>query len=202
MPPPVKGIFISNLKPLSCTGEVIMNCPVCKGYALNVSKLEKGLVAHSCNKCGGSCIGSYHYWQWKDKTGKSLEEKPASDGVDLPSIDSTKAKTCPECDRFLRHFPVGHDIEFGLDRCGNCGGTWLDQNEWKMLKSRNLHDDIHQIFSHIWQAQAKDQEHQKVMDDFYKQKFGESDFEKFKEIKTWLGNHDLQSELKAFLKLG
>jgi Zn-finger nucleic acid-binding protein len=178
-----------------------MQCPVCKNYSLAADEPEKGLITQHCSHCGGRWIASYQYWKWKEASGKSLPEKPAEAGEALPVEDSTQAKLCPECGHFLRRYPVGHGIAFGLDRCGNCGGTWFDHNEWENLKRRNLHDDVHKIFSEIWQSQVRDTEHQQAMTAFYREKFGEADYQKMLEIKEWIDNHPHQAELKAFLHL-
>ena len=178
-----------------------MLCPVCKERALAVCEVESGLSSQECPGCKGRWIASFQYWKWRDASGKSLQEKPAPDGGDVPVADSTGAKLCPECGHFLRHFPVGHGIEFGLDRCGNCGGMWFDANEWDVLKGRNMHDDVHKIFSEVWQRQVRDEEHQAAMEAFYKDKFGADGYQKAQEIKDWIDTHPHKAELRAFLGL-
>ena len=177
-----------------------MHCPVCKNYSLAADEPEEGLAAQSCSHCQGRWIASFQYWKWKDASGKSLPEKPADPSGELPVQDNKKAKLCPECGHFLRQYPVGHAMAFGLDRCGNCGGVWFDQNEWETLKSRNLHDDVHKIFSQIWQSQVRNEEYQQAMTAFYLKKFGEADYQKVLEIKEWIANHPHQAELRAFLQ--
>ncbi len=78
---------------------------------------------------------------------------------------------------------------------------WFDQNEWEVLKSRNLHDDVHKVFSEIWQRQLKDEEHQVALDTFFKQKFGTEDYKKALETKNWLNAHPDSAALRAFLGL-
>lgn len=178
-----------------------MKCPVCKNYTLAVKELEQNLSSQQCPQCGGRWVGSFQYWKWHETSGKSLTETPASDGSELPVKDSTKAKLCPECGHFLKRHPVGHGINFGLDRCGNCGGMWFDQNEWETLKKQNLHDNVHKIFSEIWQHQLRDLEHQAAMETFYKEKFGANDYSKALEIKNWFDAHPNKIALRAFLGL-
>ncbi len=176
-----------------------MLCPVCKNCSLRAQEIDPGLTSSHCPDCGGRWIASYQYWKWREKTGKSLAEKPTEAGIKPPVKDSAAAKLCPECGHFLRRFPVGHGIEFTLDRCGNCGGTWFDANEWETLKSRNLHDDVHKIFSEIWQKQIRDEAHQATMETFYRQKFGDDGYQKAKSMKAWIQSHPHQAELRAFL---
>lgn len=178
-----------------------MLCPVCKNYSLTSYEVESGLSSQQCSNCGGQWIASFQYWKWRDASGKSLTESPAADSGQCRAEDNTSAKLCPECGHFLRRFPVGHGIEFGLDRCGNCGGMWFDANEWEVLKGRNLHDDVHKIFSEVWQKQVRDEEHLAAMEAFYKEKFGEGGYQKAQEIKTWIETHPHNAELRAFLGL-
>lgn len=178
-----------------------MKCPICKNYALVVKALEQNLSSQQCPHCNGRWIGSFQYWKWRDASGKSINENTVSDSSDCSAKDSTGAKLCPECGHFLRRYPVGHGIAFGLDRCGNCGGMWFDQNEWEMLKKQNLHDDVHKIFSEIWQRQLRDEEHQAKMETFYKEKFGPDDYQKARDIKHWVDTHPNNTALRAFLGL-
>lgn len=157
-------------------------------------------MALECNKCRGRWLGSYHYWKWRDKQGKSLPELPKAERADLPVADSQAAKLCPECGHILIRYPVGYEIDFQLDRCGNCGGVWFDKNEWEVLESRNLHDDVHKIFSAVWQAAVRKETHEKTMQEFYREKFGAADYQKIQEIKSWINNHRLSHELYAFLR--
>lgn len=178
-----------------------MKCPVCKNYALAVKELEQNLSSQQCPNCNGRWIGSFQYWKWRDASGKSLTENSSSGGSELQVMDSSKAKLCPECGHILRRYPIGHDIAFGLDRCGNCGGIWFDQNEWETLKKQNLHNDVHKIFSEIWQRQLRDLEHQASMEAFYKDKFGPNDYPKALDIKNWIDTHPNNIALRAFLGL-
>ena len=176
-----------------------MNCPVCKSIILSRKELETHLQAYECDSCRGRWIASYQYWKWKESSGSRLPDPPAPQQDDLPVHDSTAAKLCPECGHFLRRYPVGEGLDFSLDRCGNCGGTWFDKNEWEILKSRGLHDNVHKIFSEIWQHRIRDDQRRQAADQMYRDKFGTEDYEKIKQIREWIQAHPQQSELLAFL---
>lgn len=177
-----------------------MYCPICKHTAMHRNQLEADLTAYECSQCSGRWIASYQYWQWQEKSGKSLLASSASDNTSLAVQDNPKAKLCPECGHFLRRFPVGHGVEFLLDHCGNCGGIWFDKNEWEVLKSCGLHDDVHKIFSEIWQNQVRQEQQTRAVEEMYKTRFGPADYAKITDIKQWLQTHPLRSELLAFLK--
>ena len=176
-----------------------MQCPICKDQTLHAKQVEDGLNAFQCGKCAGRWIGSFHYWKWKDASGKTISDDSTASDNKLPVNDNKSAKLCPECGSFLRHFPVGHGVEFGLDRCGNCGGMWFDENEWESLKREKLCEDTHKIFSQIWQNQVRSDQHQSALKDLHIEKFGQADYNKILDVKEWISNHPLQSELRAFL---
>ncbi|MBN2210229.1 MAG: zf-TFIIB domain-containing protein [Sedimentisphaerales bacterium] len=176
-----------------------MQCPVCKTSVLKHQELESGLKSMFCPGCKGTWIASYQYWLWRDKHGKSLPEIPLAKENDADIHDNITAKLCPECGHFLIRYPVGHGCAFQLDRCGHCGGMWFDCQEWEALKRRNLHDDVHLIFSEVWQHRVRNEERHRDREKFLEQKFGQKDYARIKEIKAWLQNHPQSGELYAFL---
>jgi Zn-finger nucleic acid-binding protein len=166
---------------------------------LEQNEIESNLTALECTNCQGRWIQSFQYWKWRDALGKDVPEELPVQDLQPEVKDSSGGKLCPECGHILIRHPVGHGISFQLDRCGNCGGVWFDKNEWETLKERNLHDDVHLIFSTIWQKQVREEDHKKAMENFYENKFGSADYAKAKEIKSWIDNHTLKSELQAFI---
>src|SRR5215467_10119638 len=129
-----------------------MQCPVCITQSLNPQELETGLLALHCPSCRGNWLPSAHYREWHVEHREHLTEAPV-DPASLPTAhEISRARLCPECGYILLHYKVGHDLKFSLDRCGHCGGVWFDADEWEILRARNLHHDVHFIFSHAWQA--------------------------------------------------
>jgi len=176
----------------------IMHCPVCGTTILSYKQLDEGLEAKECSTCGGHWISSSDYWDWLDKHGETLPEKSFSDILfDIKDLD--KAILCPDCGHILLKFKVGHGIDFFLDHCNSCNGVWLDKNEWNALKDRNLHDEIHRIFTTSWQKQIRKDELANRMEQIYLEKFGNEDYEKVKKIKKWLDSHPRRSTLLAYL---
>jgi Zn-finger nucleic acid-binding protein len=176
-----------------------MNCPVCKATALVAEELEPGLAGLKCRQCGGRWIEGTRYLAWVAAQGQQLAEKPPEEGVELPVAESGKAKLCPECGRFLTRAKVGHALGFHLERCANCGGIWTDANEWEVLKSRNLHDNLHFIFSGAWQADVMRQERERAHEQLLRKKLGEADFAEVKRVRAWLDAHPRRAELYAVL---
>ncbi|HBA86360.1 MAG TPA: hypothetical protein DCZ95_19955 [Verrucomicrobia bacterium] len=175
-----------------------MNCPACKKGPLESSEhveLPKTLL---CPYCQGQWIQASRYWSWVEQHGANLPEKPAPEQVWQP-IDSHRILLCPECGALMMRFKVGHGVGFSIDHCSACGGIWFDRNELEALKDRNLHDDIHFIFSQAWQHQVQSQQNNALYQKRMEQLLGAEDFLEAKRIKGWLSQHPKRSIIQAYL---
>ncbi len=175
-------------------------CPACKKETLAYHQLEANLGASKCTKCAGIWINSTQYEHWLN----ALSQRPstpasADGGVRLSSGERPKAKFCPQCKYILTKYKVGHGVDFSLNRCAHCGGMWFDQNEWEILASRNMHVNVHSIFSASWQQSVRSEEHQAAMTEIWRDLLGEADLAEIKRIKEWLQNHPQAPTLYAFL---
>ena len=94
---------------------------------------------------------------------------------------------------------VGRGAAFEIDRCGGCGGTWLDAREWEALRRLGLHDDIHFIFSAAWQADVAREERERMRDQMLLTKLGEADWAEIQRVREWLLAHRHRDELSAYL---
>jgi Zn-finger nucleic acid-binding protein len=128
--------------------------------------------------------------------------------VDSAVDDSGPGKLCPACGAFLILHKVGCGLAFHLDRCGRCGGTWLDANEWEFLRSRDLHRSLHLVFSESWQRRVRREERTRqyrrvvtsVLDERLRRQCGEPDIERLKRFKQWIDGHPRRRELYAYLE--
>ena len=177
-----------------------MKCPVCKKENFNIREIEKDLNAEFCRECDGKWISSENYEKWLEQHGDTLPELPSKEENDMSIPDFELARLCPQCRRILVKYKVGHGTSFKVDRCGSCAGVWLDANEWDALKSRNLHDELHKVFTDHWQEEVSREETRKALEKIYKEKFGEDDYEKIKSFKLWVNQHKKSSEILAFIK--
>ena len=98
----------------------------------------------------------------------------------------------------MLRYQVGHTLDFAVDQCGHCNGVWLDPDEWKALKQRNLHDEIHLIFSAAWQSQRRKDEAQKLLSGIYAESFG-TDYDKIRQVKAWLDAHPERRRIIDYL---
>lgn len=180
-----------------------MNCPICKNAPLSADWPEPELETQQCAQCGGRWLSSEAYWRWREPRGpQSLPERAVGEVATFLVEEARQGKLCPECGAILLPYKVGHDTGFSLDRCGHCGGVWLERNEWETLQSRNLHDDIHLFFAAPWQAQVFQEERHAAREVLLLEKFGESDLAEARRIKAWIDGHPRRDELLAFLTYG
>jgi Zn-finger nucleic acid-binding protein len=176
-----------------------MECPVCKKSGTCSSiELEDGLNASVCNDCGGHWISHTNYAAWLDTHSETLPEKPFLE-VEFDVKDVQDAKLCPDCGRILLKYRVGHGLDFFIDHCPGCGGVWLDSNEWQALQEKNLHDEIHRIFSTTWQRQIRGEQMHEKLDQVYSARFGPDTYERLKEMRTWIQEHPHPRAMLAFL---
>ena len=106
---------------------------------------------------------------------------------------------CPECRFRMVKYLVGRGLDFTVDHCAGCKGIWLDRNEWEALKKRNLHDDLHGIFTQFWQAGAQREQRKKRLRQIYLDRFGEKDYEEISRIRHWLETKTNREQLIAYL---
>lgn len=163
---------------------LVMKCPVCKTVSLQTIDLESHLRAHHCPQCDGIWIAATDYEQWLEHHGDRLPEKEP-DGIPIQADDHQQAKLCPDCKQIMLRYKVGHGLNFRLDQCGSCNGVWFDANEWEALKQRNLHDEVHLMFSAHWQAQVRQDEARQTLERVYTTTF-KADYDKIKDFKAWL----------------
>ena len=130
-----------------------LKCPICKDVLLGDGVLDSNLVAHPCAQCGGQWIAPKDYWKWLEGRKVVTPDPPTADNpIDLPVKQTETPKFCPDCGRFLGRHKVGHGVAFSIDRCGTCGGFWLDAGElaaqiarFKKLTRRGASSQVNQV---------------------------------------------------------
>lgn len=193
-----------------------MRCPVCQDTPLNRNSLEEYLAVNSCTSCSGHWISSYDYWHWLEwRINPTAKSEPDPSGATLdavmslsdqlpgtscaPDTDNRRAIFCPDCQHLMRKAKVGHGLEFYLDRCSHCGGVWFDEHEWAFLQATGLDSKVHLIFSEPWQAQIRQDEFKKVLQQTYRSNLGNDDYARAIAIKEWINNHPNKGYLLSLL---
>ncbi len=176
-----------------------MKCPACNKNDLETREIEPNLWARVCGECKGKWISNNNYQKWLKIRGEILPEIPSAEpNITIPEFEL--ARLCPKCRRILVKYKVGRNIPFKIDRCGNCAGVWLDQDEWETLRSRNLHDELNKIFTNHWQEEVKREETRNALRSIYEQKFGKEDYEKIRMFKSWVNEHEKSGEILAYIR--
>lgn len=177
-----------------------MKCPVCKSESLETTEIEPNLFAEVCTNCRGKWISNHNYEQWLKHHGDILPEIPGDGGGGEMLVPAFQlARLCPRDGRILIKYVVGRGIPFRIDRCGTCAGIWLDDREWEILKSRNLHDELNRVFTDHWQEEVQREEMRRHLESIYREKFGTDNYMRIKDFKSWIDQHEKRSEILAYL---
>lgn len=174
-----------------------MNCPQCKGYRLQPVELELGLVAAGCSRCNGALLSLINYRFWVDQNVdlKPLESKEKPEQLN----DSEKAQLCPKCDRLMTKYRINTDSKNKLDLCGRCDEVWLDNGEWQLLVSLDVHDQLPSIFTEAWQINIRKKRQDAYWQEHFEKLLGKKDFAKLNDMKQWIERHPERQALKHFL---
>jgi Zn-finger nucleic acid-binding protein len=178
--------------------KVHLKCPVCENAELLRTELEPNLGSFGCYNCEGHWIRGKEYWPWVERHRTTYAERLKED-ESLTLAEPAIPVDCPECRFRMIKYLVGRGLPFTVDHCMGCKGIWLDRNEWEALKKRNLHDDLHGIFTEFWQAGAKREQRKKKFQQIYIDRFGEGDYKKIRRIRHWLDTKTNRAELIAYL---
>jgi Zn-finger nucleic acid-binding protein len=157
------------------------------------------LNAFICPESGGVWIPLPSYFAWREQQ-PATPGMAAQDYAPAPADDSKRrALICPESGRVLLRYKVGHGLNFHIDRSPATGGVWLDKGEWEALKSKNLHTQIHLIFTASYQRQIRSTEYEQSIEDSFKERIGAADFGRVEEFKNWLVAQPRRREIFSYL---
>jgi Zn-finger nucleic acid-binding protein len=182
-----------------------MTCPVCTPpQELRAAAVEGSLSVHGCPRCGGRWVRNADYLAWVQSAGAprlSFRAEPVVHAVRPESASDTQPglRRCPDDQYVLARFRVGQGIDFVVDHCRTCAGTWFDASEWEVLRERGLHDDLLHVITDEWQQSVRDQERRARLDAEFRARVGD-DYARLLEVKAWLDAHPRRPELLAFLQ--
>jgi Zn-finger nucleic acid-binding protein len=184
-----------------------IHCPVCTPpQVLAAATVAGSLAVHGCGRCGGRWVRNADYLAWMLAAAalpRSLAraEPPAAVTRPAGAADTEpRLRYCPDCRHVLARFHVGQGVDFLVDHCRNCAGTWLDATEWEVLRERGLHDDLLHVFTDEWQQSVRDEARRARLDAEFRARVGEDDYARLLEVKGWLDAHPRRPELLAFLQ--
>lgn len=175
-----------------------MRSPAAPGVGLVTEELEPGLKGMRCPKTGGVWLRAEAYRRWRASDPGDAPADALPDAGE-PGEDSPAGKRCPEDGYFLIRHAVGHGVSFHVERCGHCGGVWLDAGEWEALRAHGLGRSLHLVFTSAWQADVGRQQREALAEQRLTQWLGEADYAEAKRIRAWIDGHERSYELRAFL---
>jgi Zn-finger nucleic acid-binding protein len=181
---------------------MLLKSPLVGTSVLARETLDDGLEVLRCPQSGGIWIRPVWYWRWLDRhaTESGQAGTDSVGGADVSATDSGAGKLCPEDGHFLIRHRVGHGLDFHVDRCGHCGGIWLDPGEWEALREKGLSEKLHLVFSSTWQARIREQERRVALEQLLTGKLGEDDYHELQRIAEWIATHPHRHEMQAFLR--
>jgi len=174
-----------------------MICPSCKKGPLRPTKLEESLPALSCTQCHGFLLSMLSYRMWVESNPNSVNQTHDHEIEELN--DSSKAMTCPKCQKFMSKYRISGETLNKLDSCGNCGELWIDNGEWQLLQSLGLINKLSSILSDPWQSNIRKQDHESSYESRYEKLLGEKEYSKIREFRDWLRKHKHIIEIKNYI---
>ncbi len=176
-----------------------MYSPLHPDTALIRTQLEPGLDAFKCPKSGGHWIPLESYFIWQERSVSQTLPLPSDYEPQPAAAAFQRALLCPESGCLLVRYRAGHGLNFYIDRSPKTGGVWLDPGEWDALKSKGLHDELHLIFSAPYQKRLREELSNAQLQERFRQRIGEEDFERVKDFKAWLEQNPKRRDIIAYL---
>ena len=179
-----------------------MYSPLYPEAALVRTELEPGLEAFLCPKSGGQWIPLQSYYIWQERSVSRTRPLPPDYEPQAAADALQRALICQESGCIMVRYRVGNGLDFQIDRSPKTGGVWLDSGEWDALKSKGLHEELHLIFSAPYQRRLRTELSSAQLQDRFRQRIGEKDFERAQEVKVWLEQHPKRRDILAYLLEG
>ncbi|MEC9373450.1 MAG: zf-TFIIB domain-containing protein [Planctomycetota bacterium] len=125
-----------------------MRCPNCN-EPLRALEYE-GVSIQTCDGCGGEFLDGVqlaHVVKTREarfagELADALANYEPITGVPIP--EPVRDRSCPACQNEMQVVNYGGDTGVFIDRCGVCGGVWLDHEELENV----------QILTERWQDEA------------------------------------------------
>ncbi len=176
-----------------------MNCPVCKKTELELEDIDTGLGAGVCQTCNGRWISLQSYQAWLEfKSHIPVHNEEENKTAAIPRHEP--ARICPRCGRILTKYRIAVESPLNIDRCSLCSGAWLDADDWKALKTKNLHVALDKIFTDHWQDEISREKTRQTLTNIYRKKFGPENFEKLRAFKQWIFDQENREEILSYLR--
>lgn len=178
-----------------------MKCTSCNVGNLVPGYLDNLFPSHQCNHCGGHFIMLNDYLHWREHV--DVDALIAHDDVTITELDdisdTKKALLCPVTGTIMLKYRISKDSSHRVDLSPSINGIWLDKGEWDLIKAAGLADSLNKIFTAPFQRKIREQTAAATLEASYRDQFGDNDYEKLKEIRTWLDDRQHRSLMVAYL---
>jgi len=176
-----------------------MRSPVANHKQMDRFVLEEELSAYKCTETDGIFITTTAYFSWILKQPERLPHLPLDKASEELVADSSDVKICPESGQIMLRYRVGHKFNFHIDRSPS-GSLWLDQGEWEALRERQLHDEIHLVFTAPWQDRIREEKKLEFERDLLVEKLGSNIVDQLDELRGVLNQHSFKCMALAYLQ--
>jgi Zn-finger nucleic acid-binding protein len=115
-----------------------MHCPQCSSSL--APTVYEGVPIHTCEACGGEFIGGEELARIVQtrqvQLGEHLKIEMAAHRPHFGGADTEPHREllCPACEGSMGLVNYGGDSGVFIDRCGVCGGVWLDHDELEKVQ--------------------------------------------------------------------
>ncbi len=100
----------------------------------------------------------------------------------------------------MTHLRIALDILFQIDRCGGCGGFWVERGAWDICQARGIHTRLNTFLNDSWQHRLRQEEARFQQEDRCRVLLGQEAYERVKAFKAWAEQHEKRSVILAYLE--
>lgn len=182
-----------------------MQCTSCKQGTLQPAYLDALFQSHHCSHCEGDFVLIPDYLRWLKQAINDNKEIASQlvtgvETIDEDSINDTQRMIlCPITGRMMTKYKISATSSHYLDYSPTVQGIWLDKGEWTLLVANGLADQLHKIFTDHWQLEIRAQESHNMLEKLHREKFGDTDYQKIKEFRSWMNNHEKKADIIAYI---
>lgn len=177
-------------------------CPICETVSLRRRTEAQSLQTSFCDACHG------HWLEQEDLEAFSVAQSAiASSGPFTPDIvEAGRSMVCPNDGNLMIKYRLMVGVEFYMDRCTDCGGIWLDRQEWQILQSGEVSINLANLCNGLWQERTIQEQASSFInvrrDEVLKDLLSDDEYCELSRIRHWLDRHPKRREVIGSLLSG
>lgn len=116
-----------------------MHCAICDTALITIC--YEGVNIHACESCGGEFLEPEQIGQIVRTREELFDEEidreafSATPFFGVPDEQMERQLECPACAAAMNVINYGSDSGVFVDKCGQCGGVWLDHEELEKVQA-------------------------------------------------------------------